>query len=108
MMAVMLILFDIKTILSFDMAPYTAPWATSSVPRQIYDGDYTFVIDNFIIDKHTCQGLQEGAGRELFVHVGAVVVPEDSRFIDPLLKRIYTGSAIVEDEEECGPTAEEN
>lgn len=43
----------------------------------------------FVVDVHTSKGRQSGADRNKFVSEGAHIENEDTRFDDPLLKRVY-------------------
>jgi len=104
MMAVMLVIFDIKDVGNFNIEEYTNPWQRSNLPAQLYEGKYNLIIDNFVVDKHTSEGLRHGADIDLFRTVGAIVQPEDERFINNTLKDIYTNrnnkDLPEEDEEE--------
>lgn len=58
----------------------------------ILRGDFIIEeIQSYAIDKHTIQGKRLGKTRKDFVMEGAIVIPEDPRFIDELLQEIYRG-----------------
>jgi hypothetical protein len=59
------------------------------------------LLDEYVVDKHTRSGREQGAGTKQFVEDGAIVHNEDQRYAFPELQFHYTYSRIdVEAEEE--------
>jgi hypothetical protein len=61
-------------------------------PKEIKHNYIIQSIQDYAIDMHTMVGKRNGKTRADFVNEGALVFPEDDRFIDPLLVEIYKGT----------------
>lgn len=67
-------------------------WRNNVILPILYSGRYILQIDDFVIDKHTKEGRSSGKDRNTFVSEGALVHPEDPRFMGnefDVYKRIY-------------------
>lgn len=66
-------------------------WKDDYEAAQTYASE--LVIDDYVVDKHTQQGRQEGADTLRFVTEGSLVDPEDLSFRDETLLAIYQARA---------------
>lgn len=64
------------------------PLPTSDATRLLL-GQYTLDIDDYVLDKHTAAGRRAGKTIADFVREGAIVLPQDERYYDPVLEAIY-------------------
>jgi len=52
-------------------------------------GRYKLEIKDYVVDKHTLKGRQMGANRKQFVEQGAIVLPQNEKYYDSVLAKIY-------------------
>jgi hypothetical protein len=64
-------------------------WRTAPVLKQMLRGEFTLVVDDYVIDKHTAKGRMNGTTITDFVNFGALIIPEDERYRNKELERIY-------------------
>jgi len=62
----------------------------STILPKLLQGQYTFTLDLYVVDKHTRAGREMGMTREDFVKQGALVIPEDPRFRVEPFSSVYS------------------
>jgi hypothetical protein len=73
----------------FPVGPQAEEWKRTDAAVAYLNGTYHLVIQEEAIDKHTKRGRKEGKDRDTFVNDGAIVSPEDPRFVVPVFQEVY-------------------
>ena len=72
-----------------DIASLSKLWSTNEELTKMMHGDYTLVVDDYAIDKHTRLGRLQNKSIKDFVDEGAVVVPQSTVFYNERLAELY-------------------
>lgn len=75
-----------------DLKSVVEAWRNSESYSQIMTGQYTFEVDDFVIDKHTAEGSRRGKDRKAFVEEGAHIENRSAEYSHPLYEEIYRTS----------------
>lgn len=98
MMAITAALFGTKYE-EIELTPIINAWKyggpnkdTHPVLTNLLTGNYTFEIDDYVLDKHTAEGRKRGAGRKEFVNEGAHVENQSPIYYSQVFADIYLES----------------
>ena len=72
-----------------DVPSLSKLWTTNDELTKMMRGDYTLVVDDYVVDKHTRLGRLENKTIKDFVNKGAVVVPQSTLFYNEQLAELY-------------------
>ena len=75
-----------------DLNPAIAVWTNAEFLQVLLSGNYTFEVDNYVIDKHTAEGKRRGKDRKDFVEEGAFVANVSPKYTNTVLEEIYRES----------------
>lgn len=75
-----------------DVESHGRAWLEHPSLQLLLKSQYQFTVDDYVIDKHTKQGMLEGANREKFVKEGAHVENQSKKYFDETLAEIYEKS----------------
>jgi len=73
----------------FNIEPAVEIWRQQPVLQQMLNGDFTFEVDPYVIDKHTRKGRTMGKTIKEFVEEGSVVIPQSKEYYSKTLETIY-------------------
>jgi len=67
-------------------------WKTQQkdIVTDMLHGTYQLQVDEYVIDKHTALGRKNGKNINDFLTTGAVVIPQDEKYYNETLEKIYT------------------
>ena len=75
-----------------DLNPAVVAWTNAEFLQMLLAGNYTFEVDDYVIDKHTAEGKRRGKDRKAFVEEGAVVTNVSKQYTNVVLEEIYRES----------------
>lgn len=87
-LAMLLAVYRIDTGV-FDMSAEINKCRSDPKLVALVHGNVPLLIEDYVIDKHTAEGRAKGASSATFVQQGAVVIPQDKTYYDPVLEKVY-------------------
>ena len=79
------------TYSKLDTDVYVKEWKENrkELVTQMLSGTYKLEVDDFVIDKHTAKGRNNGKTVQDFVDEGAIIIPQAEEYYDAKLEEIY-------------------
>jgi len=74
---------------NMDLEPGVNMWKTHLTAAELLQGKFILEIDDYVIDKHTGEGRRDGMSTKEFVDEGSKVFPQDIKYYDETLEKIY-------------------
>ena len=74
---------------TMNLEGYIETWRQSPILKDIFDGCFDVVVDDFVIDKHTSKGRKLAKNISDFVNEGAFVVNQDEKYYNKELEELY-------------------
>ena len=94
-LAVYLALVRYQQYQHVDIQSLSNIWKNNGYLTDLLSGQYTFVVDDYVVDVHTKEGRKQGKNRQEFVHQGAQInniAPEFNQGYFVILEDIYANS----------------
>ena len=89
MVAIMTILYKVASGLINVADEYITAWKSSETIGTLLRGEYTFEIDDYVVDMHTKAGRQKGKNSKDFATEGSQVTNQSQLFWNETLYRVY-------------------